>query len=578
MKKSILSLMLMVAMLPLIANAFEQLADGVYQDGSTLYIGSGVTSLGNLQINPTVIYCYATIPPACNASTFTGYGAALHVPTSSIVNYFSAQYWLNFANLTADAVEPDNVTLNKSYVDIVIGQQFNLNANVLPASATPNTVIWSSSNTEVATVNSGLISTVAPGECDIIARCATKQAICHVTVLTERVTITLNKHELRLSPNHMQTITATCSPIATDLIVLSSDNTVAMPRMVNGSIQILGLKEGTAIITVDSVDGTANTDACIVTVYTEKGDLNCDGFVNMDDLTAIVNYLITEDATNIKLDNADVNKSGDVNMDDLTIFINYLLGGIDLNPPLIETFTVNGVSFNMVEVQGGTFMMGATAEQGSNVEGDEKPVHEVTLSSFAICETEVTQALWQAVMGNNPSYFSIINGYANNLQRPVEHVSWNDCQEFISRLNEMTGRIFRLPTEAEWEYAARGGKKNHGYKYAGSNTVDFVAWYRVNCYEVGFNHPDFGTHTVATKSPNELGLYDMSGNVDEWCQDWCGNYNSEAQINPTGPSEGTSRALRGGNWCMDDWYCRTSRRSGTYPNYQNGYHGLRLAL
>ena len=564
MKKSILTLMLMVAMLPLMANAFEQLADGVYQDGSTLYIGSGVTSLGNLQINPSVIYCYATIPPACNASTFTGYGAGLHVPTSAMVNYFSAQYWYNFTNLTADAIEPESLTLSKTSVDIVIGQQFNLNATVLPTNATPNTVIWSSSNTEVATVNGGTITTVAPGECDIFARCANKQAICHVTVLTERITITLNKHEARLLPNHMLNLTATCSPMPTELIVLSSDNTVAMPRLVDGTIQVLGIKEGTATITVESVDGTANTDACIVSVYTEKGDLNCDGFVNMDDLTTMINYLITDDTTNIKLDNADVNKSGGVNMDDLTIFINYLLGGIDLNPPLIETFTVNGVSFNMVEVQGGTFMMGATIEQDSDAWDNEKPAHQVTLSPYAIGQTEVTQELWVAVMGTNPSKFK------GNLQRPVEYVSWNDCQEFIAKLNQMTGMNFRLPTEAEWEYAARGGNKSRSFKYAGSNTATNVAWITSNSSN--------RTHPVASKEPNELGLYDMSGNVLEWCMDWQGSYSSNAQIDPTGPATGTYRELRGGCWDMSENSSRVSARIMGTPGSRTNIDGLRLAL
>ena len=235
------------------------------------------------------------------------------------------------------------------------------------------------------------------------------------------------------------------------------------------------------------------------------------------------------------------------------------------------TFTVNGVSFKMVAVEGGTFTMGATAEQGSDAHDSEKPAHQVTLSSYSIGQTEVTQELWQAVMGSNPSSFT------GDLQRPVEYVSWNVCQTFISKLNQMTGQHFRLPTEAEWEYAARGGNRSQGYKYAGSNTVGDVAWYYDNSCALGSSNPDYGTHPVATKAPNELGLYDMSGNVYEWCQDWYGSYSSDAQTNPTGPASGSFRVDRGGGWNFDARLCRVSCRgdapSGAYFNF-----GLRLAL
>ena len=178
-------------------------------------------------------------------------------------------------------------------------------------------------------------------------------------------------------------------------------------------------------------------------------------------------------------------------------------GGTSNNPS--NTFTANGVSFTMKFVEGGTFQMGATSEQGSDATSAESPVHSVTLSGYWMGETEVTQELWQAVMGSNPSYFS-----GTNL--PVEYVSWNDIvNDFLPKLNNMTGKNFRLPTEAEWEYAARGGKSG-GYKYAGSDDVGSVAWY--------YDNSSSKTHTVKTKSPNELGLYDMSGNVWEWCQDW----------------------------------------------------------
>lgn len=226
-------------------------------------------------------------------------------------------------------------------------------------------------------------------------------------------------------------------------------------------------------------------------------------------------------------------------------------------------FTVNGVSFEMVRVEGGTFRMGATSEQEDEADSNEKPVHSVTLSSYYIGKTEVTQSLWQAVMGSNPSNYK-------GSDLPVECVSWNDCQEFIQKLNRLTGRNFRLPTEAEWEFACRGGNNSRGYKYSGSNDIDNVAWYWDNSGEK--------THPVGTKAPNELGIYDMSGNVWEWCADWYGDYSSGAQTNPTGPYGGSLRVGRGGCWFNDVSYCRSSIRVRNFPAYRYYYLGLRLAL
>ena len=232
-----------------------------------------------------------------------------------------------------------------------------------------------------------------------------------------------------------------------------------------------------------------------------------------------------------------------------------------------QTITVNGVYFTMIAVEGGTFQMGATSEQGGDAYDNEYPVHSVTLSDYYVGETEVTQELWQAVMGSNPSNFI---GYP---QRPVEMVSWNDCQEFITQLNQLTGKNFRLPTEAEWEYAARGGNNSQGYKYSGSNTIGNVAWY--------YGNSNFQTHNVKTKSPNELGIYDMSGNVLEWCQDWFDSnyYSNSPQTNPTGPSSGSARVYRGGS-CNDYSAkgCRVSDRSSGDPGNRYYYLGLRLCL
>lgn len=225
------------------------------------------------------------------------------------------------------------------------------------------------------------------------------------------------------------------------------------------------------------------------------------------------------------------------------------------------------VSFLMKKVDGGTFQMGCNDKDASK---DEKPVHSVTLSSFYMGETEVTQALWQAVMGSNPSHFK-----GDNL--PVEGMSYKDIVNgFLPKLNSLTGKEFRLPTEAEWEYAARGGVHSNGYKYAGSDNVDDVAWYSVNSY----NTP----HVVKAKVPNELGLYDMSGNVWEWCQDWYGSdyYGKSPSTNPQGPSSGSNNChvLRGGSWSIKAMFCRVSDRSDLLilgPTSSN-CNGFRLAL
>ena len=245
-----------------------------------------------------------------------------------------------------------------------------------------------------------------------------------------------------------------------------------------------------------------------------------------------------------------------------------------------RSFTVGGVTFKMIAVEGGTFTMGATSEQGDDAASDEKPTHSVTLSSYRIGETEVTQALWQAVMGQKPtsdgSQWSSTYGLGGNY--PAYFVSWNDCQDFIRQLNALTGESFRLPTEAEWEYAARGGNKSRGYKYAGSNNIDNVVWYWYNIPSQSSGSAGYGTQVVASKSPNELGLYDMSGNVCEWCQDWYGSYSSSSQTNPTGPSSGSYRVGRGGSWYYDARGCHVSYRYFSMPVNRYSSIGLRLAL
>lgn len=235
-----------------------------------------------------------------------------------------------------------------------------------------------------------------------------------------------------------------------------------------------------------------------------------------------------------------------------------------------RTFTVNGVTFEMVAVKGGTFTMGCTSEQGGDfIDNYERPAHSVTLSDYYIGKYEVTQGLWKAVMGwfnwpGGKEPFSSVKGDTF----PLNGASWNDAQEFIRKLNKLTGQNFRLPTEAEWEYAARGGNKSNGYKYSGSNNIDNVAWYAANSGSK--------THPVGQKTPNELGIYDMTGNVKEWCQDWFGNYSSSSQTNPTGPSSGSYRVTRGGGSNYGSGRCHVSSRLFSGPD--NHLWGFRLVL
>ena len=263
-----------------------------------------------------------------------------------------------------------------------------------------------------------------------------------------------------------------------------------------------------------------------------------------------------------------------------------------------STFTVNGVSFEMVAVKGGTFTMGATSEQGVDAGESEKPAHSVTLSDYYIGKFEVTVGLFRTFIDetnyitdadkegqsyvwtgsswekkNGVNWRCDAKGNVRNSSEdnyPVIHVSWNDANAFSEWLTGKIGLIFRLPTEAEWEYAARGGNKSNGYKYSGSNTIDNVAWY--------WDNIDKMTYPVGKKSPNELGIYDMSGNVWEWCYDWYGSYSTDSQTDPTGPSSGSHRVNRGGGWSGHAKYCRVSDRYYYSPSKRGSNLGFRLVL
>ena len=325
--------------------------------------------------------------------------------------------------------------------------------------------------------------------------------------------------------------------------------------------------------------------ACNVAVNANvRGDVDGDGTVTSADVTQLYNYFLNGDVTYVAT--CDVDGDGTITSYDITELYNILLGIAPQEQGVTE-YTVNGVTFKMVEVEGGTFMMGVDQQVGYAY-----PAHEVTLSTYSIGQTEVTQELWVAVMGSNPSYF---NEYGNadlhsnhnswdagiNLQRPVDFVNYGDCMAFCAKLNELTGLNFRIPTEAEWEFAARGGNQTHSYEYAGSENVNDVAWWKETIPSSTLWTDGWGTQTVATKAPNELGIYDMSGNVEEWCYDWFAAYSSTAEslTNPTGPATGTQRVKRGGTCTNQYAYSLiVYYRQPQNPDARGNTRGLRLAL
>lgn len=286
-------------------------------------------------------------------------------------------------------------------------------------------------------------------------------------------------------------------------------------------------------------------------------------------LTAVL--MLTIGTSMVEAQECDLNKDGFVNSSDVVYLYNYIANGPQ-DEVKNETITVNGVSFNMIGVEGGTFTMGVHAQDII------KNSHDVTLKNFSIGETEVTQALWKAVMGEIPTTswgeaWTEYEGLGDNY--PAYNVSYNDAVEFIEKLNALTGRKFRLPTEAEWEYAAIGGKYDHGCYFSGSNNIYEVGWFRLNSEKDGSLH----MRPVKQLAHNELFIYDMTGNVMEWCADWYDEYDRATQVNPTGPDHGVYKVVRGGCFGQEISYCYLSTRDYLVPTEgKDSSHGFRLAL
>lgn len=298
-----------------------------FSNVSTLVIAKNVSSLPNLNISPSIVYCYSETPPLCNDQTFSSY-YTLHVPASSLASYFTAPIWENFISLNGDAVEPQSISLSHTEIEIPLGEQMAIGSTVLPANSYFNGITWISSDISVATVRDGIISAVGIGECDITASCIDKETICHVIVNNSTIIISIDENEISILPNHISMLSVSASSSTMpNLSVTSSDPSVAAARVVNNKVQVVGIKEGTTTITVGSVDGTAIPATCLVTVYTEPGDLNCDGFVTISDVTSLIDYLLGGDETSITTKNADVNGDGNISISDVTSIIDTLLSG-----------------------------------------------------------------------------------------------------------------------------------------------------------------------------------------------------------------------------------------------------------
>ena len=407
-------------------------------------------------------------------------------------------------------IEVQSLSLNKTTLALTEGETATLTVTVKPTNATDKKVTWKSTNTNVATVSSsGKITAKTPGNTSIIAQCGGKEVSCDIVVKEKP----------------------------------APEPTIVAVQSINLSNESLTLTVGdTKTLNVTFTPSNA-TDKSVEWQSTNAGVASVSNNGQVTAKAAGSTSIIASAGGKVKYCNVTVKAK----------------------EPQSLVYTVNGVQFKMIRVGGGTFRMGATKDTDPDAYDWEAPIHSVTLRDYWIGETEVTQELWTAVMGSNPS------GFKGNNQLPVECVSYEDCKTFISKLNSLTGKSFRLPTEAEWEFAARGGNNSRGYKYSGSNNIDDVAWYKDNSGST--------THPVKTKRANELGIYDMSGNVWEWCNDWYGGYSSASVSNPGGPGSGTYRVLRGGSWYGDAGICRVTNRDGDPPGLRsNNRLGVRLAL
>ena len=406
-----------------------------------------------------------------------------------MVSYFTAQYWYNFNNILADAVEPQSVAMSDAEVSIELGHQMSLSAAVTPNNATPNTVYWASTNTAVATVNSnGLVTAVGTGECYIRATCVDKQAFCHVTISPQRVNITLDKQEARLLPNHTLTLTASCSPAAAELSVTSSDPAVALPRLVNGTIMVVGISQGVATITVSTADGWCNPAECQVTVYTELGDANCDGYINIADVTGMIDSILGDENAIASAFNADTNSDGVIGIADVTSIIDYILAGgiwpwedpqddhdwVDLGLPSGTLWATFNVGASAPEDYGDYFAWGETA-----------PKDYIDWSTYKWCNGSYT-TMTKYCTNSSYGYNGFTDGKTElDPEDDAAHVNWGPswrmptteqqrelyekCSSTWTTLNGVSGRLFTGPNGNTLFLPAAGCRWDESLYYAGSH-------------------------------------------------------------------------------------------------------------
>ena len=470
----------------------------------------------------------------------------------------------------SNSIAVTGVYLNTVDITLAPGYSYPLIVSVEPENAN-QAVTWASTDPTIASVDyTGRVTAIYSGVVNITATTISggQVAICVVTVDAESgplSAVAIEPGTIRLQPEENVTLTPLFFPSnANDKLVSWHSSADDVATVLDGVVTAHAI--GIAEITVTANDGgftatsivlvgdpptsiTLNKTTLVLPISERKEAL----VVSVAPVNAISNVAWSSNNTAV----ATVSAAGEVTALSAGVAT---ITAITVDGGIVETCQVTVIPLEMVYVQGGSFIMGS--DVGSS---DERPLHQVTLGSFCIGKYPVTQELWETVMRHNPSHFRKGSNF------PVETVSWNDAQTFITELNNITGLNFRLPTEAEWEFAARGGVQSQGYVFSGGASIDEVGWF--------FNSSSsLSTHPVGTKAPNELGIYDMSGNVSEWCSDWYGSYTASAKNNPTGPAQGSHRILRGGGWAVAANQCRVSHRAFDRPFASANWYGLRLAL
>ncbi len=555
-------------------NNVTSIGNYAYQNCSslgTITFGTSMSVIGQYAFDGCnqIVYIYANNPnpPTIDTNTFSEYGAVVKVATPWIASlYRSRTGWSNFTNITP----------NQTY-DFAVDNIYYIKTSSSTVSVTngsisygdyhdfvfiPEWIIYDDMTYFVTGIND-----YAFRNCAFLYGVYIHERIKTIGAgaflgCTQLTSVTL--------PHSITSIGTQAFNQCTNLATIVSMATT--PPTIDNAFSGLYTSATLYVLNGKTTDyGNSNywrnfyniKPVCTISeVQCSIGDVNGDGDVSISDVTALIDLLLSGGTASAE---ADVNGDGEVGISDVTTLIDMLLSGTTSAGSSRKLhYTVAGIPFTMVVVDGGTFTMGATSELADDANNNEYPTHQVSLLTYGIGETEVTQALWRIVMGVNPS-----DRVFNTNTYPVECVSWDDCQAFTYRLNLMTNMSFRLPTEAEWEFAARGGNKSKGYKYAGSNSIDEVAWYQENTNTV--------TMPIAYKAPNELGLYDMSGNVEEWVYDRYGSYSGNAQNNPTGPTTGTDRVVRGGSYASPAKSCRVSKRGYAPQTDKYINTGLRIA-